>query len=845
MADSPRPVNVPAGDLTVALEILEKQSGVEIVYRPELLKGLRTGGVKGTLSSEEAVTQLLQGTKLTIHTDKTGVLLITEARVIVPTTTPSLPGAVEGSGAHPTTEAGKNASHDFRVAAVEQTSAGAEVADDAKRQPVQLQEVIVTAQKRAERLVDTPQSVAVLSPDDLQSKGVTQLRDWAGSVPGLSFITQGAGRSQLALRGVTTGRDVGPTVGIYVDEVPYGSSSLFGNGNLFTVDVGLFDLDRIEVLRGPQGTLYGASTMGGLVKYVTKAPNTTEFGTDMRTGLSSTEDGGVNYDVSAAVNMPLVAGKVALRLSGFDAHDGGYIDNITLGQDNVNRSDTRGGRIDLLVTPTDALSIRINGFLQNIDRDGEGTSEYAYACKVAASCNYASTPIGAGLNQQRLIGEPFDQRFRLVSGTVNYDFGWANLVSVSSYQTAKSDVLWDLSKIYGALLQKSYGLTFYAVGDQNIPSTRKFTQELRLSSKGPQLLEWVAGMFYTHERSDIYAHLPAYESAYQLAPNDIYTTTAPSRYEEYAPFGDLTWHIIEKLDVTGGIRYSHIDQTRISGFASGLIGGKPNPTVGTSDHVFTYSADVRYHIDDHDMAYLRYATGYRPGGPNYVIKNPLTGQLIGAPFSTADRLRSYEAGFKAESADRRFGLDLSIYHIDWMNMQVQVSQSGFSGIENIPGKAATSDGAEFNVSAHLISGLNLSAALSYMDAKMLQTVRPPLGASDGETLPNTPRFSGTANAEYLLPVGASWQPTVGATVHYVGNRMASFDHNTGYLQEQLPHYTTFDLRAGVKFDRVDAQIYVRNIGNEQGLLSAYNWRGDLQPALIQPRTIGISAAAHF
>ena len=177
------------------------------------------------------------------------------------------------------------------------------------------------------------------------------------------------------------------------------------------------------MLRGPQGTLYGASTMGGLIKYVSQKPNTDRFAVDVQTGISGTKDGEVGYNGSAVLNAPIVAGRAALRASAFYSRDAGYINNVGLGDDDVNRADIYGGRLDLLLTPTDALTIRLGGFLQNISREGQATADYAFA----------GSPLSDSLQQHRLFNESFDQQFRLVSGTIDYDFGPATLTSVSSY----------------------------------------------------------------------------------------------------------------------------------------------------------------------------------------------------------------------------------------------------------------------------------------------------------------------------------------------------------------------------------------------------------------------------
>ncbi len=686
------------------------------------------------------------------------------------------------------------------------------------------EEVIVTAQKRQERLIDVPQSMSVLSSEALDQLSATQFRDYANTVPGLSFTTAGAGNTQVSLRGVTIGQDLGATVGVYVDETPYGSSQVFAFGPYLALDVGLFDLDRIEVLRGPQGTLYGASTMGGLIKYVSKRPDLQQFSGSVRVGGSSTERGDVNYDVAAIVNVPLAADKAALRASAFESHDGGYINNIASGREGVNRSDIYGGRLDFLLTPTEELSVRLTGFAQNIGRDGEATADYTFS---------GAKPIGT-LNQNRQFAEPFDQQFRLLSGTVVYDFGGASLTSVSTYQTVQTDLTWDISGAFVPLLNMFGFGPYSAVGNPNRSEVNKFSQEIRLAAQEGGTVEWVVGGFYTREKSELSTLFLLRDLAGEPAPNTLFTYRAPVSFEEQAVFGDLTWHLTEKFDITGGARYARNDQ-EFTQFGSGAFGfNLPRRT--SDEDVVTYLASARYHVNDRATAYLRYATGYRPGGPN--IATVATAE----PTFDSDKLKSYEAGFKAETASRRFGIDLAGYYIDWNNIQMSVNVGGFTSYLNAPGGASIR-GAELMVTARPAGGLALSGAFAYQDAH-LDEADANLGGAKGERLPNVPRFMATVNADYDFS-GVTLQPTLGATVRYVGERESSFDESQGFPQYQLPEYTAVDLRAGLTFGRVDTQLYVRNATDERGQLSLFFAQFGARVAILQPRTIGISVTTQF
>jgi iron complex outermembrane receptor protein len=839
MADSPKQVDIPAGELSVALLRLAKQYGADLVYRPEQVYGLKTHGAHGQLTTEQAVTRLLQGTQLELRSDSSGAMLIAPPLVEsthganVPPASNDAPISSDGSQ-----EGKKNTSSDFRVDRENQRlaqststvgSAGQMSANDPTASTA-LAEIVVTAQKREERLIDTPQSVSVLSSDDLNRIGALQFRDFANTVPGLSFTTVGAGFTQVSLRGVTAGQDISSTVAIYVDDVPYGSSSAFAQGGQVALDVGLFDVDRIEVLRGPQGTLYGASTMGGLIKYVTKRPDASNTSVDIRSGVSDTQNGGVSYDGSMAVNAPIVADKAAVRASVFYSHDGGYIDNVALGQNDVNRSGIYGARLDFLLTPNDALTIRIGGFLQDISRDGQSTADYTLG----------GVPLYGSLDQHRLFAEPFTQHFRLVDGVITYDFEAATLTAVSSYQTSRTDIFYDLSAIEAQGQIFSLG-PYSAVGLPQGLSTNKFTQEVRLASKTAGVLEWLVGGFYTHESSQNTQAFTLRDLAGEPAQNDFFTQLYSSTLKEYAAFGDVTYHITKKFDVAGGIRYAHNDQTYTQ-TGSGAFAVN-TPTLGSGQGVATYLANARYHFDENTTGYLRFATGYRPGGPNFIVIDPVTSLPSGPKTFGADHLKSYEAGVKAQTADRRFSIDLDGYYIDWTNIQINATNAdGFGFIENAPG-GATVRGAELTLTARPFGGFLASAAFAYQDAHLSQADSN-LGGAKGERLPEVPHVTAAVNADYEIWSGAL-KPTVGATVRYVSDRKASFDNSPGFPQYRLPAYAAVDLRNSYVLAPVTLQLYVRNLFDARGQLSADASRGPAEVSILQPRTFGVTATMHF
>lgn len=826
-AEEPHPFQVETIDATRAIHDFGTQSGVQILASAKQLKGKKLNEVTGTLSTDAGLRALLAGTGLTHRYvgERTVALVRTDAKA---TSADEARGEGKERGFWSRFRLAQAGGSAPSLSSEKETAAASSAADSQKQ--IGLEEVIVTAQKREQRLIDVPQAVSVLSTDDLVKRGIVQFRDYAHTVPGLTFQTHGAGEAIVSIRGVTLGVDVSPTVGIYVDEVPYGSSSSLTFGPVIAFDAAPFDMERIEVLKGPQGTLYGASAMGGLIKYVSKRPNSTRFGVDAQAGVSSTRHGGVSEHGALTVNAPIVTDKLAMRATGFYSRDGGYIDNVARGAKDVNGSNIYGGRADLLFTPTDALSVRLTGSFQNIDRDGRGTADYTLA---------GGTPYGT-LAHGRPTAEPFEQRFRLISGTVIYDLDWAALTSITSYQTARTQWSADWTAVFGPIAQRLFGGSYSGVSLLNSGPTDKFVQEVRLASEGSRSVDWVIGGFHTRETTGLNQDLLLFDLAGNLAPDSLLSLSVPSRFEESAAFGTLTWHLTDKLDVSGGIRYAQ-GREKATQHGSGAL-SQSAPTNRSSDSVATYLANALYRFSDQATLYFRYATGYRPGGPNHLMLSSTTGLPVGPPRFESDRLSNYEIGFKGETEDRRFAIDLAAFHIDWDDMILFAVRDAVGFRDNASGGARVR-GAELTFTARPTNALTVTAPLAYMDARMREADAD-LAAAKGERLPGIPEFSASLSADYELPVG-SLQPTLGATLRYVDDRNASFDGSTSNRQYRIPDYAAVDLRAGITWGVVDAQLYVRNLLDERGQLSAYYVAGLPRLAILQPRTIGISLSTSF
>jgi outer membrane receptor protein involved in Fe transport len=712
----------------------------------------------------------------------------------------------------------------------------------------QLEEIVVTAQKREQTLIDVPQSISVISGATLAQQQATSFADYLNLVPGLQLNQDTPGQGRLIIRGINTG-GVASTVGVYVDDTPFGSSSGLANGAILAGDFDTFDVARIEVLRGPQGTLYGANSLGGVLKFVTNAPSTDAFAMKGSVGLASVDGGTPSYNGDLMVNVPL-SSEAAFRASGFYRKDGGFIDSIgTAGsvvKNDINTSSVYGGRASLLFTPTSPFSIRLNAILQNIQTDAPSLVE---ADPVTLQ------PLYGRLSQSQFV-EPFtDTNYRVYNGTVDYDFGFATLTSVSSYATQKQHIRTDLTTNLSPIIQLYFGMPNYLFEAQNT-NNQKFTQEFRLTSSKSDVFDWIAGAYYDHEDALI---LQSYNAVVPgtLTPVAglplLAQVSLNSKYKEIAGFADGTAHFGDRFDLELGGRYSHNSQ-EAKQMGDGVLAGGPTdfPLDTSSEDVFTYSVAPKLKFGTQTALYARIAKGFRPGGPN--VLPPGAPDSIGSYKS--DTLLSYEVGVKTESADKRYSLDLAVYHLDWKDIQLFAFVNNY-GI-NVNGTGATSNGSEFTAIFRPIEGLDLSVNGAYVDSKLGGDTDPLVGGKEGDPLPFTPKTTVSLNGDYHWAAGASLQPFVGASMRFLSSQTGAYDgtfRTTYGHQREIPAYHVIDLRAGIDFGKYTLDAYAKNVTNSEGITSttATTANGGLPiyPAgaigtgIIRPRTIGLNITAAF
>ena len=803
--DSSRHFEIKAEPLAEALMEFGAQSGLTVVAPTTLTAGKEAPALSGDLGWSDALGRLLKGSGLTFTQDADGTIVIQKV----------------SRGA---------------------TAKASSVESPQDQDQSQLADVIVTAQRRSERLLQVAAPVTALQATDLSRQGASRLADYAASVPGLNLISSEPGETAIVIRGITTGYGaaIAATTSTYIDDTPYGSSTANALGSLTTVDLDPATLQSVEVLRGPQGTLYGASAMGGLIKYVTIPPSLTKYSGRVELDGSFVDGGGQGYGVRGMWDGPLVPGELGVTLNAFDRRDPGYIDDPNGNHKNVNGLHVSGGRLAMLWQPTDRFSAEFSALVQ--DSSTNATSDV----DVDSNLN----PIYGKYQQLRYVTQAWDFDSTLYSLRAKYDFGWATLTSISSYQGETARQGLDFTQRFGPLLSSIIGVPDLGVVDHVSLDEHKITQEVRLASPSTQRLEWLAGLFFTHEKSVQPEDMTGFTLPDALPVpglDHLFVDPNHDSYREYAGYGDLTYHFTSKAQVLAGIRVTSDSEDNVTPF-SGLFNGPPAIAItSTSSRSTTYLFSPSYSFNSNQMIYARVASGFRPGGPTGLTT---TSVYAGAPTTYGpDNLTNYEIGYKAAFPGQRMTVDVSAFDIEWKKIQVLSEIQGFIITGN--GATARSSGLEFAWMWKPIAGLTWSANAAYTHA-YLTTDAPGIGGTAGDDLPDVPKFSANVAVDYDFIVTERLNGFVGGNFMYMGSRVSDFvaDLPANMNRAVMPSYHTLNLRTGMNYGDMTAEVYVKNLTDSWGLTRLYGETIDafsppLAAAVIQPRTFGVSISYKF
>jgi iron complex outermembrane receptor protein len=747
---------------------------------------------------------------------------------------------------------------------------------------VELTEVIVTARKRDEKLLDVPVPVTALSADTLETTQSVRIEDYLNLVPGAAFDTLRPGQTSISFRGINNAGSNASVV-TYVDNTPFTSSTTAANGTYVTPNLDRSDIAQIEVLRGPQGTLYGANAVGGVLKYVTIKPDPNKFFGSAEITGEDVQHGGKGGAIRGAVNLPLLADTLGLRISAYTRDDPGYVSDPNLGLKNINQDHVSGGRIALQWTPTDSLTVAVSALNQVNHTSGASNVDYD---------PFTVRPLTGDLSQTRYLSiQPLDSRYGIFNLDVNWNSPYANIVSSTSYSTQRNNSNQDNTPLYTGLLAEAIAPGL-GLDNPNDVQLDKFSQELRVSSLGQGPLEWQVGAYYTVEKSNFYQSDNAFVAATgQYLPPEafpyspaLFFATLSEDYIEYSGFANADYHFTPQLDLGLGARYSK-DTNRFGLYGGGLLvtpdeGGAPESTLTRArEHAITWSVTPRYKINETQMLYARVATGYRPGGPNAL--SPVA-VAAGAPaLFLADHLTNYEIGHKASFFDGTVTSDVSIYYIRWKDVQLPITIGGISFEGN--GGRAHSQGVETAFSWRPIPHLTFSSNLSYntnrLDSDQQSQTNPAL-SNAGNPLPGTPKFRGALLGDYDWQLTGTMKAFVGATfffttarpnIYAVGysptgaNNQGSIPNYgvipiyndaggvIGDANDSLPGYRTLDLRAGLQRSAVTLELYVKNATDARPFseyagfnnLGGNNLSTQWSAVVLQPRTFGVSLGYKF
>lgn len=759
--------------------------------------------------------------------------------------------------------------------------------------------IVVTATKREQDLQDVPFSINAQSQADIERTGADSIEELSRNVAGLTIQNLGPGQSQVAIRGVSAGqivRDqpgVKEQVGVYLDESVISLS-------LFTPDLDLFDLNRVETLRGPQGTLFGSGSIGGTIRYITNQPNLDQYEAAIETELNSIDDGGQGGHFKGMINAPFGNGSGAFRLVGYHTEYGGYIDalrNDGSVDNDVNDGSRSGIRAAVTYEPTDNISLTPRLIYQEINTDGFNRQE---VFNLYANPHTTERPaVTFGEREQFLLhDEEFEDEFMLADLTATVGFDGFDLTSVTSFTERDILVSRDASALSGSV-SVDLGFPDEAVMlPSNLRDTtdvEQFTQEVRLSSNTQGAFDWLVGAFYS-DTERVYAQrlpTPGY-GAYTDAVLGAGTTAAvsngfpadspfnsdlPYDIEQIALFGEASWYVTDRLTLTAGGRYYDFEEVRTITTGGLFAAGDTGVVDTTSSDGFTPRVIADYKFNDFMSVNAQVAQGFRLGGVNdplnVTLCTPEDLEIFG-DFQDYDdeTLWNYELGFKAQTD--RVTFNAAVFHAEIDDLQVTLDAGSCSSRISFNVPSAHSTGFETELNWEPIDRLLLSFAGSVVEAEFDSTVFDADGnvlggVQDGNRLPTVPEEQASLSGSYTFPVGWAGSAAEGfvtAAWQYIGSRYTQpgdqvpgagdFAHGLPFagmtgaevtsLDLELPAYDIAYLSGGINFDDYTVTLFVDNVFDENALLSFDRERGGrarLGFRTNQPRTYGINFRARF
>lgn len=717
-----------------------------------------------------------------------------------------------------------------------------------------IEEVVVTANKTgAVSLQDTAGSITAITSDALEKTQVEGFEDYIKLVPGLTSVSSGPGQSQMVIRGVNAERIIHnqpqtrSLAGLYIDDMPI---SVAG----FNPDLGIIDVERIEVLRGPQGTLYGSSSMAGTVRVITKRPNTEEVSGSVAADLSFTEDGDENWGLKGSVNVPL-SDNMAMRASVYTNEKGGFIDNVAPGfeEDDYNSSDTIGGRLQLGYFG-DKLEAVATLMYNDLDSDGAPDAYFPDPTDPQVA------PITGDMQTIKVVQDFYQQEFLAFSLNVDYDIGPVILTSATS--------------VFDMEIDKSLDDTFRVLAvtpvvtpasDYQAQETLDTViQELRLASNYDSPLQWVFGLYYeSNERQFVQTQPTPGLNAFFVSiggPPPCPTLTGPCfgavadsvfdgdtqiDTEQYAAFGEATYSFTDQFRLKLGFRYFDYESD-VYIFGSGVANGGVSIDEDTlKEDDWVPKVELSYDVSDDHMIYATYSEGFRLGGVNGFVPAVCGPELValgsglGAPFES-DSVINYEVGAKTAWLDNHLVANFAIYRNEFEDIQTNTPLNcGFFQLLN--GGKLENNGIEGDIIYQVSEALSLRLGFAYVDSEITEAI--PMVNVKGDEPPYVPEFTASAGFEYGVPVRDGFG-YIRTDVRHVGSSSNEFSSQAS--RSTLPSYTIVDLTFGYEVSDWSFSLFAKNLFDDEIITNIDPDR--VQPdqlSLGLPRTVGVSVRRDF
>jgi iron complex outermembrane receptor protein len=813
------PFNISAQPLPSALTAFAEQSKMQVLYQYGAVKGVDANAVMGTLYTHLALAKLLEGTGLEAVFSSDTAVTIRAARKTSTldagssTLAMSDPESANGADASPAKKTGWF--ERFRLAQNEPSSPS-ESSSSPDEKPSQssnrnsaqqnLEEIVVTAQKRSERLQDVPISISVLSGADLDRSTAQGIAESLNTVPGVmaqeSYI---GGGTQVSIRGVGAASTIlhgSSPIAYYLDSVPFGliKTSVGPDSNAY-------DMARVEVLRGPQGTLYGASALNGVVRVLTQDADLNEFEFKGRTSGSSTDGGSGNYRGDAALNVPIVEGKLAARaVVGYESQSG-WIDRPN--EKDANDAQLRNYRLKLNAQPVDELSVGLSVWSSRSD--------------------YGAPSMGLDNGRYSITAdEPMSTDYDAYGLKIGYDFPGISIASMTSYLDYNNSGILDLAPL----------------GIPGIPFVNKyfahiFSQEINLNSAPGGSWRWSVGGIYRDAKDRTFQTI----TGILPAPVDFNDTS-----KSFAFFGEVTRLFLDRrLELTAGLRYFSDDVGTNENTSSTGVPGAPLVDVGSKFHKTTPRVVLNWHPSDQVTAYASYAEGFRSGfqqQPQVITAAP---QLL--PVG-ADSLKNYELGAKGSVMGGRLAFDTALYYIDWQDVQSDnaIVLNGVPVAALVNGGSASGVGFDVSVSVKPVSRLELSLSFSTNNLAWDEAVLTPLTPGSvlfakGDRLSLSPKYTAGASANYAFPLGGSgYEAGLSASASYNSAQYMKFTTGFGQADPILIARASFSISSPAHWT---ASLYGDNLNNEHGVIQQAPFPIPDWAVRPRPRTIGLQLEYHF